>query len=92
MTVTALMFDMCCVWLHCHAEGSHLKTDVQVSNSLTQMSVYQSECSHCLLCLMHEFNMAEPHCITEYRLTQSEFFGCGRSSVFQCVPSFLLGD
>ena len=46
MTVTAPMFDMCCVQLHRHAEGSHLMTDVQVSNSLTLMLVYQSECSH----------------------------------------------
>jgi NADH-ubiquinone oxidoreductase chain 1 len=36
--------------LHRHAEGSHLMTGVQDSNSLTQMSVHQSERSHCLLC------------------------------------------
>ena len=42
MTVTALMFELCYVQLHHHAEGSHLMTDVQVSNNLTLLSVYQS--------------------------------------------------
>jgi hypothetical protein len=27
MTAATLVFIVCCVWLHCHAEVSHLTTD-----------------------------------------------------------------
>ena len=92
MTVTALMFDMCCVRLHVMLKGhtSRLTSRSQIAWHRCQRitASVQIACR----ALTHEFNMAEPCCITEYRLTHFEFFGCRRSTVFPCVPTFLLED
>jgi len=80
MTVTAPMFDMCCVRLHRHAEGSHLMTDVQVSNSLTHVSA--SKRVFTLLVV--------PCCITEYRMTHFEFLAFGVVQCFHVLPLFFV--